>query len=81
MIATIMPARKRRPGRPTIETRAIWNKICERIACGEPLRSICKDDAMPARSTFHRWLARSRRSAIIMRALIAEGLIPPEKNQ
>lgn len=79
MIATAMPARKRRPGRPTIYTRTILNKICARIEVGESLRSICLDDAMPARSTVHRWLARSRQFAIIRRALIAQGLVPPGK--
>ena len=31
--------------------------ICERIADGESLRSICDDEDMPARSTVFRWLS------------------------
>lgn len=32
-------------------------KICARLMDGESLRSICKDEDMPARSTVHVWLA------------------------
>ena len=32
--------------------------ICERIADGESLRSICADEAMPATSTVCKWLSR-----------------------
>lgn len=35
----------------------IFDRICERIANGESLRSICEDDDMPTRSSFLRWLA------------------------
>jgi hypothetical protein len=31
--------------------------ICERIADGESLRTICEDEAMPGRTTVRRWLA------------------------
>ena len=31
--------------------------ICTRMGEGESLRSICRDDAMPALSTVFRWLA------------------------
>lgn len=30
--------------------------ICERLACGESLRSVCRDEAMPAMSTVFKWL-------------------------
>lgn len=30
--------------------------ICERIACGESLRAICADEALPAMSTVFKWL-------------------------
>jgi len=46
-------------GRPSTfkaETAAI---ICERIANGESLRSICADSSMPCTSTVCRWLAAS----------------------
>lgn len=45
-------------GRPSDFTQEIADIICERIADGESLRSICSDDEMPARSTVFRWLAR-----------------------
>ena len=79
-----MPARKRRPGRPSIRTRAIEERICERIALGESLSSVCRDSAMPAKSTVFRWLAndavRARQFAIINRAILAEGLMPSAKS-
>lgn len=31
-------------------------EMCERIAEGETLSNICKEDRFPARQTFHRWL-------------------------
>lgn len=47
---------KRSVGRPTTFTQKIVEKICERLANGESLRQICKDDAMPVTSTVHLWL-------------------------
>jgi hypothetical protein len=32
--------------------------ICERIADGESLRSVCEDDGMPDKSTVFRWLGK-----------------------
>jgi len=43
-------------GRPSSFTQAIADTICERMAEGESLRLICRDDAMPARSSVFRWL-------------------------
>lgn len=43
-------------GRPTEYTEELATEICSRIASGESLRSICKDDKMPARSSVHLWL-------------------------
>lgn len=84
-IEAAMQAHKRRPGRPTIRNRAIENKICECIASGKTLRLICKDNAMPARSTVYRWLAkdavRAKCVEIIKREMIAEGLIQPGECQ
>lgn len=45
-------------GRPTDYNEAIADAICERIADGESLRSICDDPEMPARSTVFKWLSR-----------------------
>lgn len=48
---------KKKTGRPSDYTDAIAAAICERIADGESLRSICRDEAMPAKSTVFEWLA------------------------
>jgi hypothetical protein len=50
------PAKGKRTGRPSIFTQQIADIICERIAEGESLREICKDDDMPTRMTIYRWL-------------------------
>ena len=44
-------------GRPTLFNQDLVDTICERIANGESLRSICKDDDMPAMSVIFRWLS------------------------
>lgn len=46
---------KARRGRPSVYTPETARAICERIADGETLRSICKDAAMPAASTVRGW--------------------------
>lgn len=59
-------ARKKSPakrGRPTIYSDAVADKICELMAEGNSLRSICKMPAMPAMSTVMRWLASEERVA------------------
>lgn len=38
-------------------SQELFDRICERIADGESLRAICKDDDMPNASTVCRWLA------------------------
>lgn len=43
-------------GRPSIFTKELGESICARIASGESLRKICRDDDMPDRDTIHRWL-------------------------
>lgn len=43
-------------GRPEKFTVAIGDEICERMANGESLLKICKDEHMPTRRTVHRWL-------------------------
>ncbi len=42
--------------RPSIFSPELATKICERIAMGESLREICRDDEMPARQTVMNWL-------------------------
>lgn len=42
--------------RPTIYSEELAEKICERIAEGESVRSIALDGEMPNASTIHRWV-------------------------
>ncbi len=49
--------RKSKGGRPTVCTPELTHIFCFRLLDGESLRSICTDDAMPARSTVLYWLA------------------------
>jgi hypothetical protein len=44
-------------GRPTIFSAELAAMITTRIMAGESLRAICRDEAMPARSTVHLWIA------------------------
>lgn len=43
-------------GRPTIYTKDLANLICERLALGQSLRTVCKETNMPAMSTVFRWM-------------------------
>ena len=43
-------------GRPSDYTQELADLICERIADGESLRSICREESMPNKSTVFRWL-------------------------
>lgn len=43
-------------GRPTIYTEKLAETICSRLAKGESLRTICRDDEMPNASTVHAWV-------------------------
>lgn len=47
------PARS--PGRPSTFTQEIADEICRRLAQGEPLAQICRDDHMPAVRTVSHW--------------------------
>ena len=49
------PNPQRRPGRPSKFTPELTEAICHRIAEGEPLTKICKDDGMPHYITVLRW--------------------------
>lgn len=48
------------PGRPSTYTKAVADEICDRLAQGESLRSICKDDHMPKRDTVVKWVLDDR---------------------
>lgn len=47
-------------GRPSVFTQEIADSICERIADGESLRSICLGDEMPCRSSVFKWLNENK---------------------
>lgn len=43
-------------GRPSSYTPELAAEICERMAKGETLRQICRDDHVPAATTVHGWV-------------------------
>ncbi|MES2367686.1 MAG: DNA packaging protein [Pseudomonadota bacterium] len=43
-------------GRPTDYTLELSDKICARLACGESMRAISRDDSMPCMTTLFKWL-------------------------
>lgn len=43
-------------GRPSLYTAELADRICARLAEGESLRAICRDDGMPCASTVFAWL-------------------------
>src|SRR5690606_532057 len=49
---------KKTAGRPSDYSEALVDAICERIANGESLRSICSDDDMPSKTSVFNWLAK-----------------------
>ncbi len=48
--------KKAKTGRPSLYTEALAAGFCRRLAEGETLRSVCRDDAMPGKTTVLRWL-------------------------
>ena len=51
-------APKHTPGRPTVYSDKLAELICDRLAEGESLRAICRDEAMPSTTTVKRWLRK-----------------------
>lgn len=49
-------ATPRRVGRPSKFTEEIATTICDRLAGGESLRSICETEGLPDRNTVIRWI-------------------------
>lgn len=45
-------------GRPTDFSQDLADQLCERLADGESLRSICDAEDMPNKATVFRWLAK-----------------------
>ncbi len=50
-------AKSKKKGRPSLYTAALAARLCLRLAEGETLRAICRDEAMPDKATVLRWLA------------------------
>ena len=51
---------KRPPGRPSLYTAEIADEICERLAAGEGLNAICKDQHMPTEKAVRLWVDEDR---------------------
>ena len=47
---------KRPEGRPEIYTQELADRVCEQIAMGYSMRTVCKADDMPAISTLFKWI-------------------------
>lgn len=47
-------------GRPSEYSHKVADAICERLADGESLRSICREETMPSKATVFRWLGIHR---------------------
>ena len=47
-------------GPASLYTAEIAHEICERLASGETLRSICRDEGMPHESTVRKWAREDR---------------------
>lgn len=43
-------------GRPSLYTQELADEICERLGMGESMRTVCKDEDLPAMSTLFKWL-------------------------
>lgn len=51
-----MSKSKNKGGRPTNYTQELADKICEELALGNSMRTVCTPDEMPAMSTIFSWL-------------------------
>ncbi len=49
------PLSPRAPGRPSISTPALHDRILDLLSEGVPLRAICRTPGMPSRRTVYRW--------------------------
>ena len=63
MTVTVLAAPEEAPpkpkiGRPSKYTPELAAEICERLANGEPLRQICRDDHMPAWQKIYEWMVK-----------------------
>lgn len=55
---SVSPQEKPKIGRPSKYTPELAQEICERLANGEPLRQICRDDHMPSWVAIYDWMRR-----------------------
>jgi hypothetical protein len=46
-------------GRPSLYSAELAERICARLAEGESLLAICRDEAMPHRATVHEWVFKN----------------------
>ena len=60
------------PGRPTAYTPALAAEICERMAAGESLRSICRSEHMPSEMSVRRWAIENREGFSAQYAMASE---------
>ncbi len=56
---TDMATEDKKTGRPSDYTEELAEIICLRLAEGESLRSVCRDEGMPSKQAVLRWLARN----------------------
>jgi hypothetical protein len=62
-------AEKKTGGRPSAFTAKLLDEICDRLAKGEPLTVICRDEHMPSDRTIRNWMqARADVSSAIAHA-------------
>jgi len=47
-------------GRPTIYSEEVAAEVCNRLAAGESLRQICRDEHLPAEATIRLWAIGDR---------------------
>ena len=59
-------------GRPTAYTPALAAEICERMASGESLRSICRSEHMPSEMSVRRWAIENREGFSSQYAMASE---------
>ena len=59
-------------GRPTAYTPELAAEICERMAAGESLRSICRSEDMPSEITVRRWAIENREGFSAQYAMASE---------
>ena len=55
-----MTTAKSKTGRPSEYTDTIFNEICDKLADGKSLKSICETEEMPSKATFYNWINNSK---------------------